>query len=76
MIWTLVIIILSASNYPHDLLPSDDWYHVKKEKGRKFSSFIECNAEAEAYSAANQVFVPAYGPPWVYSYAVCEEGMQ
>lgn len=68
MIWTLVIMILSSRD------GSTDGYNANKVAAMLFSSQVECQSMVEAYNAAHQTFVPTNGPPWVYSYAVCEEG--
>ena len=67
MTWILFIFILSAQD------GTGTRYHVEKIPAVSFTSFMKCNAIAEEYSMEHQVFVPASGPPWVYSYAVCEE---
>ena len=67
MIWTLVIVMLSAQD------GTGTQYHVSPEKPLTFERQQDCQPVMEAYNAANQRFIPQDGPPWVYSYAVCEE---
>lgn len=67
MIWTLVIVMLSASTGISD-------YRTQKVEAMSFPSQSDCQPIMESYNAANQTFMQKNGPPWMYSYAVCEEG--